>query len=211
MQLDEFLPYVLAEVPGCPDITARLALAQVAIEFCSKTLAWNQVLDPIALAIGQADYDVEIPTLGRVELVESVFCNGIALRPVTTLELNAALPDWRTAKGNLPRFYNSPEDRSILRVYPTPTESGHILVVKACFIPVSGARTLPDFLGQYHMDAIASGTKARLMLMPGVDWSNPQLAAYYKTEFNRSIDDTRITQIHERVQGGLSVPARRFI
>lgn len=210
MQLDEFFPYILAEVPGCPDITARLALVQAAIEFCNKTLAWNQVLDPIALNANQKDYDLDVPPSSRLELIESVFCDGWEMKAATTLSLQMWLPDWQTAKGNIPRFYNSPEDRFVLRVYPTPTEPGPSLRVKATFIPVSGASVLPDFLGHYYMEAMASGTKARLMAMPGTEWVNPQLAGYHKGEFNKAVDDTRITQLHERVQGSMTVPSRRF-
>jgi hypothetical protein len=60
------------------------------------------------------------------------------------------------------------------------------------------------------MDAIASGAKARLLMMPGVPWSNPALGAYYRQSFDASIIDARIEEMHDRVPGRLTVQPRIF-
>ena len=210
MQLDDFFPYVLAEVPACPDITLRLALAQTAIDFCRRTLAWSSFSDPIRLVAGNRDYDLEVPLQGRVLMVDSLFHGAREVYAKTTQELQVGMPDWQTAEASDPLFYNTPDSRDVIRLYPRPNLTGTTLLAKVTFVPLSGATTLPDFLGHDYMDTIAAGTKARLMVMPEPLWMNLQMAAFYKGQFDLDVENARITQIHERTRGTLSVPPRRF-
>jgi hypothetical protein len=82
--------------------------------------------------------------------------------------------------------------------------------VRAAYVPTLKATTLPDFLGTQHMDTISSGTKAHLMMMPAVGWSNPQLGAYYQQRFEQGLLDARIEELHDRVPGSLTVRPRAF-
>lgn len=209
MQLDDFFPYVLAEVPACPDITVRLALVQTAIDFCQKTLAWNTFNDPIRLLSGFRDYDLDAISQARVLMVESLFLGAREVYARTTQELQSVMPDWQTAEGS-PLYYNSPDSRDVVRVYPKPNTTGDTLLAKVVYVPLSSATTLPDFLGNDHMDTIASGTKARLMMMPEPLWTNPAMSAYYQGAYSLARENERITQIHERTRGNLTVTPRRF-
>lgn len=211
MTLEEFYPYILAEVPGCPDPLININLVASAIEFCTKSLAWSETTAAIPLVDAQPDYVITAPANARALMPRDVWVDGSRMDPKTVDELAKVLPNWLTATGSTPAFYNAAITRGAIRVYPTPANvTTQALTIRAAFIPTPAATALPDFLGQYHMEAIASGAKARLMGMPTVPWSNPALGMYHKELFGAAIVDARITEVHDRVQGSVSITPRRF-
>ncbi len=211
MTLDEFYPYILAEAPGCPDPLININLVAAAIEFCTKSLAWTVLTSPIALVNAQPDYVITAPTDARALMPRDVWVDGSRIDPKTVDELADALPNWQTATGTNPAFYNAAIARGSIRVYPTPANvTTQSLTVRAAFIPTPNAATLPDFLGQYHMEAIASGAKARLLNMPNVPWSNLALGGYHKQMFDAAIIDAKNAELNDRVQGSITVKSRRF-
>lgn len=211
MTLDEFYPYILAEVQGCPDPTININLVAAAIEFCTKSLAWSETTAPIALVNTQANYVITAPSDSRALMPRDVWLDGSRLVPKTVDELAAVLPNWPTATGSNPAYYNASVTRGSIRVYPTPASVvAQALLIRAAYIPTPAAQTLPDFLGHYHMEAIASGAKARLMATPTKDWFNPELGLYHRGMFDAAIIDAKNTEAHDRVQGSISVVPRRF-
>ena len=207
MNLNAFFPHILAEVPSCPDPTVRLALIQTAVEFCRDTLAWSELLPPVAVTPGVPLQTIPAPTDGRALTVLEVYINGREIASKTLTEIAAFDRNWLAQAGDV-LFYNALTVRGTISLYPIPVACQ--MSVLATFIPTNTATTLPDFLGNYHMDVIASGVKSRLMLMPSVAWTNEKLGAYYKSEFAKAVSKTRLDEIHQRAQGNLQVPARPF-
>ena len=211
MLLSNFHPFVATEVIGCPYPTLDQALLLTAIEFCRETKAWTESQDPIILIEGVNEYEIDVPTGAYVQTVRDVWIGSHRLQPVTMSGLQNAMPDWLSAKGSEPSYYNMAGELTLLRVYPTPTAvTGQAMVVRASYVPTMSATSLPDFLGQRHLDAIASGAKARLMAMPGVPWTNTELSIYYRANFDKAILNTRIEEAHDRVPGTIRVQPRAF-
>ena len=211
MTLEEFYPYILAEVPGCPDPLININLVASAIEFCTKSLAWSETTAAIPLVDAQPDYVITAPANARALMPRDVWVDGSRMAPKTVDELAQVLPNWLTATGSTRAFYNAAIPRGAIRVYPTPANvTTQALTIRAAFIPTPEAQTLPDFLGQYHMEAIASGAKARLLNMPNVQWSNIALGVYHRQIFDNAIVDARIVELHDRMQGSMTVAPRRF-
>lgn len=203
MKLEAFHPYVMPEVIGCPDPLIDMHLVSAAADFCRETLSWTEAQDPIVLVDGVADYDLDAPSQAYVVAIRDVFCDGRLLYA------------YQGVAGSLstssePTMYNSSNGYGVITVYPTPSNPTKSLKVRSAFAPVVGATTLPDYLGNRFMLTIAAGTKARLMAMPGVTWSNPKLADYYQQKFNEGIYQSRIEESHERTPGRLIVKPNRF-
>jgi hypothetical protein len=211
MKLEDFFPYILVETPGCPDPLVKQALVSAAIEFCKETMAWTESQDPVPLVDGVSDYELEAPSQAIALTVRDVWVGARRLNPITMRALQDVLPNWATAGSSDPVYYNSATERGSIRVFPIPTNTnGQELVMRSAFIPVAGASSLPDFLGQRHMELIAAGAKYRLMLIPGTGWSNPELGAYYKQMFAEGLIGARIDEDHDRVPGSVTVTARSF-
>ncbi len=202
MNLSAFYGYVLPEVSGCPYPVLDVRLVAAAAEFCRETLAWNEVQDPIALIDGVSDYAIDAPSGAYVYTITDVWINGRSL---------SSLPEatQSSSTSNEPSHFNALGDFGTLRVFPVPSSPTVSMVVKAAYVPTYNATTLPDFLSRY-VDVIANGAKSELMMMPGVEWSNPQLGSYYKQQFQEGIARSKILDAHGRVPGPLRVKYRTF-
>ena len=211
MSPDTFIPYILPEVLGCPDPMINQALVLSAIDFCRETSAWSEILDPILLVDGQQDYVIAPPADAYTSAIRDVWLGSVKLEAKTMQALQLTLPNWTTATSTQPSYYNSAMTRGSIRLYPIPMNTVDLsIVVRAAYTPLASATTFPDFLGQEHLDILASGAKSRLMAMPGASWSNPAMAAFYKTEFDNGVIRSKVNEAHDRVVGSVTVTPRRF-
>ena len=211
MKVEDFYPYILTDVLGCPDPTLRVAVVSAAAEFCRETLAWTEVQDPIVLEDGVSDYELDAPSQAYAVTVRSAYVGGRQLLPTTLPALHSLMPNWAAAQSTEPTHYNQTVDRGFITVYPKPASvTDQTIQVTAAFAPTLSATNLPDFLGQRHVEVIASGAKARLMSIPMAAWSNPALAAYHKQLFDAGVLDAKNAEAHGRVPGSIRVQPRKF-
>lgn len=211
MKIETLLPYMLPEVPGAPDVTARQALLLSSIEFCVQTHAWSEILDPVDVEAGVNQYDIDVEQGARVATVKDVWASTYRLKPVTMDELVSVLPDWQTNTTSTPLFYTAPTDNSYINVYPTPlVDIAGALVIRVAYAPTLAATSLPDSVVNLYLEPILSGAKYRLMVMPERQWSNQALAGFHKTQFDDGVQRAKIDVMHDKVQGSVRVKPIRF-
>jgi hypothetical protein len=211
MKLDDFLPHLLPELPGCPDMIIKQQLLFGVIEFCQETHAWNEIQDPIQVLEKQYEIDVETPRDTRVVAVKDVWASSRKLRPVTMPQLFELMPNWQTAEGSEPTYYNASIDYRTIRIFPIPFGTNRqTLTMRVAYAPEMTATTIPDELAIKYWDALIGGAKARLMTMPGKSWSNPALSLYNRRLFDDGILKAKISALHDRVEGSLSVRPHPF-
>lgn len=211
MLIESLFPYVLPDVPGAPDITARQAILLTAIDFCNKTEIWDEIQAPYTLVDNTRDYSLTAPTDARVMAVKSAWAYNRELRPVTMIELQQLMPNWPVLTGSQVSYYNAPTDVGTIRVYPIPLDAqGAQMTLRVMYSPILTATTLPDFLVNQHLEALAAGAKHRLMLTPNKSWSNQKLALDQLTIYNNLVNEARIKILHDRVQGTIKVKSVRF-
>lgn len=213
MKLDDFLPHLLPELPGCPDALVKQQLLFGIIEFCTETHAWNEIQDPITILDRQNEIDVETPRDARIVAVKDVWASNRKLRPVTMDQLFERIPNWQTAESTEPVYYNASVDYRTIRIFPSPIgQAGqrNTLTMRVAYAPTMSATTFPDELGIKYWDHLQAGAKSRLMMVPGKSWTNLQMAAVYKQQFEDGILKAKISAIHDRVQGSVSVRPHPF-
>lgn len=213
MQAQDLLPHVMVDVPGCPLPIAQMALMRAAITLCSETDAWQEVQDPIQLIDGETSYQVDAPSGAELRRVLSVWTPSGELKAIPSGQVSDILPNWQSATGSEPMFYVGVQGSPEIHIYPRPynmAAGGVAITVKASYKPKLSSTTLPDSLVSENFEALLAGTKANLMITPGRAWSNPQLAGFYKTEFENAIVDVRIKAMHDGVQGSITARPRRF-
>lgn len=212
MLLDDILPHILVDAPGCPSPVARRALLNAAIEFCDFTHAWNEIQDPITLIDNQHTYDVDLPTGAAVALVMSIAKPSGEIHPRTMDQVKAWLPDWQTASSTSPTVFASPSSKSQVRLFPTPKDAQRLRVtMRVAYKPTITATELPDDLVNDHLEALVHGALTRLMAEPGKAWSNPGLVGYHRDQFELAKNNTRADQLSENVSSETRIePARPF-
>jgi hypothetical protein len=213
MTLDDFLKYVLPEVPGCPTVTAKQAVLDAADEFLTFTGAWDEVQDAIPLLADVQEYELEAPTGARCIDLKAVYTRAGQLEGVTIRQLAVLLPNWQSAEASHPSHYTRAFDFSNIRVYPLPTApDGETIAMHAVYTVTDRATTIPDVIVQRYREPIAAGAKARLQRMsPKVaTWADARAAKERQDEFEDGKLAARVTANHSKTTGALYVPARAF-
>jgi hypothetical protein len=211
MTPDEFHPYIRVDALDCPDPVINSAVISASIEFCRDTLSWTEMQDYLPLVNGVADYEIDAPANSRVIQVMDIWLNSSRIEPVTLKDLQRLMPNWSVATASAPSYFTSAVERGAIRLFPRPMNvDGQRLTARIALVPTAKATTLPDFLGLHYFEVIASGAKARLMMMPSTSWFNAALAMTHRQLFADGVVSARIAELHDRTPSTVSVPYRKF-
>ena len=203
MELSAFYPLIATEVIGCPIPVIESVVRLTATEFCRESLSWVEPTT-VSLVAGTSGYGLTLPTDAMLLTVRDASISGLLLRPATHEQLVGM------GESQEPWFFNLASDRTQVTFAPTPSKTGVSVILRAIYTPTPTAQTLPDFLWTHYAEAIASGAKSKLMLMPEVAWNSPSYAAYHRTVFDAAIGQARIYEAHGRVPGSLRVKPVQF-
>lgn len=212
MLFDDLLSELLPDVPNCPDALALKALRNAAIEFCTKTHAWNVLLTSFPLVDLTQTYAITSQGDGsRAVAALWGWCNGREVRAKALSEIIAAMPDWQTALGPTPIYLNQQAGADGVTLYPKPMNSnGALLQLRVAFAPGLTSTGVPDAVGNDYFQSLVAGAKANLMLTQGKAWSNPSLGAVWAQKFANDMVETRIRVLHDSSAGSLTVQAPPF-
>ncbi|MCG5533100.1 hypothetical protein LRF89_06550 [Halorhodospira sp. 9621] len=149
-KIDTLLRDVLPEAPGCPKVVALNAVRHALNEWLRDGRGWQVRLT--LTPAGDGVYEFE-PLEGSVAL---------------------ALVHARDQDGEaVPARFAPPK-----RVEPEGGEWAHTADVLLGL--AEQANEVPGWLLSRGAEAIAAGAKARLLVMPGVEWSAPELGMHYR-------------------------------
>lgn len=191
--MDLFLPDVLVSVDQCPKSAALLAIRHACIRFCESTHIDVRDLADITIVPGTAVYDIAPPTGFDVASAISLRypSNPEPLTPITMQQLDA-IPAWEQAVG-APRYsvFLSP---TTVRVWPTPAVGVAVpdpMVCVAAVKPTRAGAQVEEVVYRDYYETIVAGALARLQMMAGKPWTNPQLAAVASQMFMRGISEAK--------------------
>lgn len=155
MLWDDFGPFVLPYVPGCPHPTLVLHSKLAAIKFCTDTKCWVRRLEPFQtsgfhlLEIDAADEKARILDFNTVEV------DGIVW-PIVDADEGI-----RLAQADDSKPFCFSEDLSSISIHPLQL-SGVDVIVRASLVPIMGSTGLASALEE-HAEAIAYGAIASIM------------------------------------------------
>lgn len=177
-----FYPDVLVHVPGCPDILVDHALCRAAREFLKRTRTWTEWLDATAATAGTGvEYSFVLPAESALLRLERATING---NPLPVEGYRQRPSDWNI----YPQGEQSLISADLVSFVLAGTFSaGDSVQVQASLIPSVAASGIPDHLADQHMEAIAEGAKAILLLTPNTTFLNPGLAAVANDRFESAI------------------------
>ena len=182
--LSAIRPTVIAEAMDCPNPVIDRALIDAARELCGAVPVWTDTVD---LDIdGSGTFELQPPDGAEVD------------HPI-----GAPVHDGRAVCD-----YAYPDPRT-LRIDRWPNEPGVVRVTLA-LRPSRTAASLPAVIAEDHEIALTAGALYRVLRMPGMTWSHPELGMYYGRLF-RSRRANAIA-IHNRGigQGTVRAQPRRF-
>lgn len=218
---EDFYKYVRLDVQGCPIDIVKDSIRDACIEFCEKSLIWQQ--ERLCGDLVKDEHQYAYNTWGKdstmVEPVTVIIrdkdLNGNLVQyPVAKTnryDLDALYPQWRLKKDKYPKFFYM-EDPNVICFVGTPSEdivdAIHIL---AAVKPTRDSDELPDFLLRDWAEVIASGALSKLHSMVGKVWAKPNLTNFYIRKFTAGISRAKSKTYKSWVaQSKTMLPKRYF-
>ena len=177
-----FLPYVQPHVPGCPEIVVNTHLQEAAAEFIGRSELWRFDIESDFTSKNTSDYEIDVPNGAVLENILTLFVDGSAAKRVTDRHYQAS----NTTENSAPSSFSIYQDNQI-RFFPTPDRK-YTFEGVGVLKPSLSATGVEDFIFETHGRSIACGAIWRLAIIPGKEWSNPEVAMYYKSEFYKHMD-----------------------
>jgi hypothetical protein len=178
-----FIPIVAPHVPGCPDMSIYLMLAESAADFCARTHVWQARINDVTEA-DESDYT--LTAAGVVESVLKLSLDGADLPQVWEGPVDLATQD-RSGK---PTAFAQVGEQTV-RFMPTP-DAAYAFSAVVALKPSRAATGIETFLYEPYANDIANGALHRLMMIPGKSWTNPSLGEVHKAAFERGVIAARL-------------------
>lgn len=201
-----FVDFVNHSITGCPVSLAEAMVRDAAIRYCQHTHIWRFTSLPSALRKGQPRYGFDAPEGAEVIGLKSVKISGSPIAPLTESDWphgnkQAAMPQvWRL------------EEPSTLLLWPEPDQDiEKAIEVTVILAPSHDSTMCPRMLLSNHHEGIVEGAKEKLMLMPGKEWTNPQLAAISRARFLEKANKARIKEQKGGTTKSLRIKPRAFL
>jgi hypothetical protein len=197
------VPRIQGEIPDCPDFFIESRIQEVAMDFFKETKAWCVDLDEAATIKDNSTYDLETPSKTAVSEILSLRFLTSNLIPRTAGQMAADDPQWRT-QGGSPAYYTQLSSDTFT-VSPIPTETtAKALNVRVAIYPTMAATRIDSVVFNDNYNALVNGTLARILLMVGKIWSDPNMGAVYNQAYVQEVDAAKMLMCNSRVR-----PTRR--
>ena len=210
--LETFIPDIAVECSGASNPLILSAVRTAVIEFCRKSLYWQEEADPVTLTEGVAEYALSAPTGRQIVQIMSVNIDGEGTLPPLTLEqVERALPQWRTVQGSPVGFVAvNPETFRLIAERNGPYATG-TLTATVAYAPTRTGGVVPDAIYDQHFEVIKHGTLARLKAMMGHAFYDPQAAIYYTGRFTAGVNAAAVERNKGFSRANLRVEPRAFV
>lgn len=180
MLWNEFFPYVLPNVIGCPIPIAEQHVRLAAIEFCRRTGCWQKTLDPVNT--NGIDNLIEMfpDTNTQINKVKAVAVGGIDWPLVDSVSGLALI------RSGSQQSFCFTQDNKILQIQPLQ-ENGIPVLIDAVLTPTITSPSIDNVIAYDYMSDIAMGAAASILRIPKQDWSDPLAAQSFQQQFNSRI------------------------
>ena len=186
-------PRVRIEAPGVPEPLLADAVMEAIQDFFCDSECWRHTTTTLlnwtlAENFPPLTQGVELPAntrLVRVDVVKygagGTNLNTIPFR--TRQEWDGQVAGWETQLSSSPYGWTNDPHGAAPRIVPgaSATQSG-VLQVRSIIAPASTMTDIDDYFYEEFGNLWRFGALARLMAMPGRDWSNSAMAAYYEAK-----------------------------
>jgi hypothetical protein len=213
---DDFLPQVLPEVPGCPEISAINAVRKACIDFCNRSLIHVVDHDPVTVIANTADYDLESPVSEtRVAKIMRCWFKLVELAPAHPDEIgdptfyNQNIGGVELAPSD-PRIFTQ-KDADTFSLFPIPAlTEPQTVTLRVALTPTRKSAGCATFLFEDWVDEIAAGASSILQATPGKAYFNPAKSAFNRQQFEAGVNAAKQTATRGYVRASLRVQMRRI-
>lgn len=176
-RLDQLVARVNGLIHSAPETLVEEMLLEAAGDFCRRSGAWREELEPVDLEAGEAVHELEPPFGAEIAVLLKALQDGRSLQQSSAGALIGC------SLSGMPTHI-AVESGQQIRVCPIPNGPGEIHVY-AALTPVRAE--VPDWLVSRYRDALIYGAVWRLMEQPGNAWSAVEASRYYRQRFDEEV------------------------
>jgi hypothetical protein len=191
---------VSASAPSCAYPVVVDYIRDSAIRVCERTLAWRYTAPPITLTPGRAEYDFAAPPDTMVQAVVRTDINGTPAQVLSYDAAAAMITEWpatTTVPAEIAELGSEPRmiaqvGANRYRVFPMPdAERTYTLSMTFALKPTRSSSDMDQAVFDEFEDAILHGALQHLLVLPNVDWTDRELAAYHAKQFLFAVTSAR--------------------
>jgi hypothetical protein len=208
----EVLPYVSM----CPDSLVETNIRSATIEFCERSKAYVQDLDPITTVAGVFEYDFDQPSGTEVHQILWMTFDGNDMDPISPRSLELNYPDWRD-RTSRPHVYLQKTPNTFWAVPVPQTTLTNGLIMGVALKPTRTTSNVDTTFSNTYRDGIIYGALYRLLRMPNKEWTDVPAAREYLAQFNQEIQQAELRArggdlgVNRKVKyKGIGMPRRRY-
>lgn len=199
---------VIVQAPHCPDDTGLWALRLATIDFCTETLWWTYMGDPLDVEAGEPRYTVEAPSQAEPVLVRAVWYDGMQL-PAQGV---AARFMWSArdinSRSSPPKYFTSPAPDQV-QLHPVPDVSKpESLTALVAVSPSRSATTCDQQLLHRWSDALVNGALHRVYQIPNQPFTSLDQAKMRLAMYQQDVAKAKIQANKALTGANLSVKPR---
>ena len=216
--LDSFVALVSPHVPGAPRFLKEQALRQALDDFFKKTRSWRETVTDIPLYAGDVWVDAndlarQVSEHALAYAVDQVMDNEdkVSLTRLDIEEMDRRASGWLSETADEPSGYLLYEDRR-MRVYPSMADDADeflidVELVLTCDMEIS---VVPDFVMQFHREAIVHDAAFRLLSQTGKPWTSPEASAMVLAMADGHRDADNLERAKRAIDAANDRARRRF-
>lgn len=192
MNFSDLVADVLIEAPGCPEPIAISTLRRTAIKFCRESHVWVEQINDLYPVNDVTKYKVTPPDDTQIIAIASM-------------------------------VHHKGESEFKVKYWPLVNPLGYLsfpavpeldqgpIRIKVVLAPTNTANEMPDAIGEDYREGLIHGAVAKLVMMPGKDWSNPQMAAYHQSLYDEQKREAKFRRNNGNTEVNLRVSPRPLI
>lgn len=186
----ELEPEVLAGAPACPIPTIIRAIRDATRELCEKASCYRFALENEVVVENIRDVELFLPSETVLVRPMSISLDNRPLRFTTPTLMDKQDPDWRLLTGPPTHAMRSTESETAILLFPLPEKSygSPGLSGEVALKPSRVATGVDSVFLEHHQNVIVSGALSRILMIKAGSWYDPQLASYYKGEFEHELN-----------------------
>lgn len=210
-------PKVRIEAPGAPEPLIEDVVADALRDFFRDSECWRHttttLLDwSVGVDFPTLTQGVELPANTRLKRIDVVKygTGGETLRELpfrTRQDWDCTVSNWEQKTATSPYGWTNDPHGAAPRIVPgaDATQSG-VLQVRSIVVPTSSLTDIDDYFYDEFHDLWRFGALARLLKMPGRDWTNPAMAAFYEAK-----EEEGVKMAKSRAQAEFGQPTQRIM
>jgi len=205
VDIEEFLPDVLAYAPSCPVPLAYRWIRDAAKQICVRGMMWRE-WDQFQVTSPESEGVCTYPD-ASIERIESAKLDNIELTAVTPGWLDSNVRDWESYSDNGQGKWVTQISPNTVTVVPKVTG---MLKLRLVLVPSRTAEMLPAFLLDQHATEISKGAAGRVLTTPNKEFANPQLGLAMIGEFTAALDTIAVKAAKGQQTARLHTKGRYF-